>query len=237
MQSERVRTKRTYWAAGCVVALMCLAGAERWRTSEPVGVQAFEAQVRAAWAMAPVMTGDWVGRDQPLPVAAVQLLRPNALLNRRYINLKTGEEAWVLAIHCTDVRDMDGHYPPNCYPGNGWELKNATPNDWAGGLVKGTEYEFSQGRLMSGGGLWVAGTFVVRESGTVRDMQAMRLESRKGTSRHFGVAQVQVVISTTVPPGRRQKIADELFAAYGGLIGAAAGEGPGHMAAGTTMRP
>lgn len=237
MRSERGRSKRTYWSAACVVVLMCLAGAERWRTAEPVGIPAFEKQVREAWELAPVMTGDWVGRDQALPVAAVQLLRPNALLNRRYLNLKTGEEAWVLAIHCSDVRDMEGHYPPNCYPGNGWQFKSASTRDFAEGRVRGTEYEFDQGRLIAGGGLWVAGTFVVRGSGTVPDMQSMRLESRKGPSRHFGVAQVQVVISTTIPLARRHEIADELYRAYGGLIDAATGEGQARAGTGTVGRP
>lgn len=68
----------------------------------------------------PYSIGPWVGRDIPLPEAAIKLLRPNATLSRRFSNLMTNQRIDLLLVHCGDARDMLGHFPPVCYPNFGW---------------------------------------------------------------------------------------------------------------------
>ena len=54
-----------------------------------------------------------------VPPEAQELLRPNAIFSRRF--QRPGEiGVHVLVVHCSDARDMIGHYPPICYPSSGW---------------------------------------------------------------------------------------------------------------------
>lgn len=214
----RTSRGRMNWAVVAMAALMCVAAANRWQHSEPTDTETFQADVRKAWAGAPKVVGNWVGSDIPLPTAAVKVLRPNAQLNRRYQNVVSGEEISVLAIDCGDARDMEGHYPPNCYPGNGWILKSITPTDWCNGAVRGNAYEFADGKLSGSGGLWVAGTFILRHAGTARDMKEMRIKARQGGTRYYGVAQVQVVVPQATTSQRRKEIAEQFFTAFAPLM-------------------
>lgn len=76
--------------------------------------------VVAAVDTLPYRIGEWTGLDTPMPEAAVRLLRPNAMVSRRYRNLDTGQTIEFVIVHCGDSRDMLGHYPPVCYPNAGW---------------------------------------------------------------------------------------------------------------------
>jgi hypothetical protein len=64
-------------------------------------------------------TGSWSGKDTEMPTPAIQLLRPNAILSRRYKNEARNEFVDFLIVDCGDARDLQGHYPPNCYPAQG----------------------------------------------------------------------------------------------------------------------
>ena len=68
----------------------------------------------------PIDVGDWVGREVPLPQSATSLLNPNGIVARQYINEDQGVIATLMIVQCRDARDMGGHYPPVCYPANGW---------------------------------------------------------------------------------------------------------------------
>src|ERR1700677_3493574 len=63
--------------------------------------------------------GSWTGKDTEMPVPAIQLLRPNAILSRRYSNEERNQVVDFLIVDCADARDLQGHYPPNCYPAQG----------------------------------------------------------------------------------------------------------------------
>lgn len=78
--------------------------------------------VRASVESLPRQIGRWTGRDVPVQPAAQELLRPNVLMQRRYTDPLSGSYVDLLIVHCGDVRDMIGHFPPVCYPANGWEM-------------------------------------------------------------------------------------------------------------------
>src|SRR5690606_14514284 len=67
----------------------------------------------------PYAIGDWRGEDEEVIQAARKLLRPNGMVQRRYVQ-PGGGGFGLLVVHCKDVRDMEGHYPPICYPSQGW---------------------------------------------------------------------------------------------------------------------
>ena len=137
----------------------------------------------------------WRGEDWKVPEAAVQLLRPNTILSRRYTS-STNKKKWVdlLVVQCRDPGDMSGHYPPNCYPNSGEEMAYQHARTWevAGQTVRGMEYHFESGNL----GLsqrCVYNFFVLPGRGIVPDMQEVRDATGDYQRRHFGAAQFQVV--------------------------------------------
>lgn len=223
-QPSQIAARKKFRVNNAMIAiavLMVVAGANRWQHTIPGDVAEFQAGVRHAWDDAPKLVGDWIGTDVALPPAAIKLLRPNASLNRSYHNLITGEEVSILAVQCADARDMEGHYPPNCYPGNGWKLDSWAPQDFAGGVVKGISYNFSRETPVGSATQWVAGTFNLQGGVSARDMKQMRLRAREGGRRYYGVAQFQVVIAGAVDEARRTQIAEQFFKAYAPLLEAA----------------
>ncbi len=90
------------------------------RTRFDAKAAAGQVAVAAAIEHAPYQVGRWVGADIPIPPAALRLLHPNAILSRRYESIDRAFSVQLLLVHCTDARDMLGHYPPVCYPSSGW---------------------------------------------------------------------------------------------------------------------
>ena len=78
-----------------------------------------KAEVAHAMQSIPMFIGRWVGQDKEVPKEAQKLLRPNAILSRIYTSAAS-PTTWIVVVHCSDARDLDGHYPPKCYPAHGW---------------------------------------------------------------------------------------------------------------------
>ncbi len=69
----------------------------------------------------------WVGSPVKIPTDQEEILHPNALLSRQYSEIGErgpGTSVTMLLVHCSDVRDMDGHWPRHCYPKSGWRLED-----------------------------------------------------------------------------------------------------------------
>jgi hypothetical protein len=112
-----------------MVSILMLVGmvAEARTHVQPAVAEPHLARCRAAIAAFPLVipgaTGTWTGSDTEVPTSATQLLRPNGdPLSRDYVNDQTKALVSLLLVHCKDARDMQGHYPPNCYPAQGQSL-------------------------------------------------------------------------------------------------------------------
>src|SRR5580658_8411121 len=76
-------------------------------------------------------TGEqWTGTDVPVAAAATELLRPNTILSRDYVSQSTGQTATLLIVDCSDARDLQGHYPPRCYPAQGQQFLASDQRTW-----------------------------------------------------------------------------------------------------------
>jgi hypothetical protein len=184
-----------------------------WERAPAAPAEAFQERAAAAIARVPYVVGDWVGTDMAVPPAAVALLKPNAILSRRYVcgrsSLADGPiDAELLIVQCRDSRDMAGHYPPNCYPAAGQKLLSSRPFRFAVGAiaVHGIEYHFapapssdtdSQSRC-------VYDFFVVPGKGIVADIAGVRASAADRDRRGFGAAQIQLVISDRFSQAERQ---------------------------------
>jgi hypothetical protein len=188
----------------------------------PEGAGEYHTRVREAIESIPYSITDpvggttWVGKNVDATPAAEKLLRPNKIMQRQYQDLETGRTFSLMLVHCKDVRDMVGHYPPNCYPASGW--RQQTVQDKAIGLgeqqLAAREYRFT--RLMDGvfeSELVVRNFFLLPYAGRARvvgDYDALVDASRGRQRTALGAAQVQILSSASIDPQERQRIT-ELF--------------------------
>ena len=184
----------------------------------------FHARAKSAIDSIPYLIGNWVGSDQPVPTAAVALLRPNAILSRRYIDQGTSISsepisADFLIVQCRDSRDMAGHYPPNCYPAAGEKLISSRPFLQPIGalVIHGTEYHFAP----ADGGVesrCVYDFFVVPGRGIVGTIGEVRDSAADRDRRQYGAAQIQVVLSDRYSHAQRQKAFADLLGGEESLL-------------------
>lgn len=145
----------------------------------------------------PYMIGPWLGRDVEVPPAAVQLLRPNVLLQRQYTNMETQHTVSLLFVHCGDSRDMQGHYPPICYPAHGWTPQEAqdVAVEISGAAFPARRYTFARERERGRTEMTVVNFFVM-PSGEIqvhRDISAVNRAAQSATAAGLGSAQIQLV--------------------------------------------
>lgn len=175
-------------------------------------------QVQHAVNNIPYRLGDWVGEDMEIPVSAVELLHPNAILSRRFSRLIEGTSLHMLIVHCSDARDMQGHYPPICYPANGWiRAEDGSPGDTATAEIAGETlsmriYNFR--RLDEWGGeraLRVFNFFLLPSGETTIDLRVVsRLVERSAFSVQ-GVAQVQLVMTGEMDFEKARQAAEDIL--------------------------
>lgn len=220
---NRKRLFRSVIAAP-LLCLGLLAGmtAEQRRHVPPPDVAGYHAQIKALLAdekQIPYFMGNWTGNDVPIPAAAQKLLRLNAFVSRRYIDNSAGENIkrtrWgdLLIVQCSDSSDMDGHWPPNCYPAKGEQLEFHQARDWNvnGVEIPLNEFIFSyydSGRLRRH---CVYNFLIVPQRGIKRQMDDVRSAAADYRQRFFGAAQVQVIMDGDLPQDERELIFSELI--------------------------
>ncbi len=180
------------------LTIVLLIGVLLDRTSRPTPREAepFHDRVREVVGSIPASFGAWAGREVPVPAPAQALLRPGALLARRYVHGTKGIEAELVIIHCRDTRDLAGHYPPNCYPAHGWRPEPHRPEigvDAGDGVIPFSRYEFGKRTYEASDRLVVYGTFVIPGRGPVTSMSAVREAASDYADRLYGATQVQVI--------------------------------------------
>ena len=200
--------------AAIAVALLGGATADRFSVRPPADASPYHARVRDAVKLLPMRIGDWVGKEAPPAQAAVALLRPNVILCREYESMSSEVRRTVtfLLVQCPDARDLTGHYPPICYPNQGWKLLGAEEKDWAvsGGTIRGTKYRFLR---PSGGTPVIVRNFMILPDGRFeRNMGAVDKASQNVERRFYGAGQVQVSMDESIPPSERDEIFETLVA-------------------------
>ena len=200
-------------AAVTLLVLGCLAAERVWFHLPAAEADTYHARVRQAVAAIPQSTGDWLGVDVPVPTGAVKLLHPNALFSRRYENIQTGEHLTVLIVQVQDARDILGHYPPICYPMQGWERRATTDESWplSGASINGMEYSFARDRLDGAASLVVDNLLLLPGGPACRNMDEIERAAQDRRRKSFGAAQVQFVFDSATPPQRRRQIVDEFL--------------------------
>ncbi|MEO6435287.1 MAG: hypothetical protein ABIP55_05945 [Tepidisphaeraceae bacterium] len=213
-----------------VLACGLLAGivAEQRRHLQPPDVEPYHARAREAVKKVPYFIGTWTGHDEEITIAAQKLLRPNAILSRKYVDHAApqarpgearsgdGRAASLLIVQCLDSRDMVGHYPPICYQAHGMtpDQNHSGPRDWSvnGMTIPGYEYQFTevyQGQTLL---TTVYNFLIVPGKGIVRDMKGIEQAAEDYQQRYYGAAQFQVVFHGQASAEGSREERDEVFA-------------------------
>lgn len=184
-------------------------GAEVFQRPVSAEAEPYHTRVVEASKEMPLRFDDWVGEDQVASRDAINLLKPNVLYNRKFKNHRSGYEVGVLIVHCKDARNLNGHYPPVCYPnmGQAEDFSKRRLKTWVVGddamEITGMEYVF-------GGGSRVVDNFLMIPGRVVPDMSVVTKAAYNVLKRHFGAAQVQVVFSASSKiPAAEQR--EEIF--------------------------
>lgn len=200
------------WTAPVLCAAVLLAEMRFGFMAVPVtpGVEEYQADVRVAMERMPYRVGDWIGADVAVPTSAVRLLKPNMLLQRRYTNTTTNEVVSVLIVHCGDVNDMLGHYPPVCYPASGWteESREDTSAPLAGAEYPARLYVFRRLSRGTDQTMTVMNFFVLPDAQEhiVSNMERLQRLAQRREAAGLGSAQVQIVGGEGMTEERRREV-------------------------------
>lgn len=177
-----------------------------------------------------VIDSRWIGSDQPPQEAAGVLLKPNKIMQRRYVDQQTGASLTILIVHCKDVRDMVGHYPPACYPNAGWRLEgsNRLSAELGPLAVPSIRYEFSRSDDNLTRRQHVQSFFIMPGGPTgngrvAADVSELDRAGRSARWTELGAAQIQILSNTDLDPELRDAAVDAFLDALGPVIGEIAG--------------
>ena len=200
------------------VALLASLGFLGWALAPAAPAPERFADVALAFREVPYAVGGWYGVDVSLPAAASELLRPTAVLSRRYQELGGGRSAILGLVHCADLRDMLGHHPPRCYPASGWQLapggSEVVEVRLGGQPTPARMFRFDRtDRSGLREELTVLGIFLLPDGSIATEEAAV---SGRGGSRILssdGLAQLQIVVEGWATPAEMADIADSLLVA------------------------
>jgi hypothetical protein len=228
--AKRGKMNRGVWIWPVISALMLIGMMAEARTHvKPADADQHLANCRKAIDAIPFTiagpTGNiWSGSTVAVPASATQLLQPNIILSRLYVKHGAESQADIqnvalLIVHCTDARDLQGHYPANCYPAQGqkqlskedriWHLKDMD--------IPGIEYHFAGDGLDEESVVYnffitpmIPGKLVSHPelNGQVcPDMNSVYLSGEDYQRKYYGAAEFQVV--SKAPMTRQQR--DQAF--------------------------
>lgn len=206
-------------AAG--VAAMAMFALSPTILAEPApdpAIAAHRARIAAEIGSLPPRFGPWVGTDVPVPSGAQRILTPNALVCREVRTLEGDGRATFILVHCADVRDMLGHWPPVCYRSDGWEREEGDLHEIevAGDgrpALKAMRHRFV--RFRSEGTperveTWTA--FVAPRAEPTGDLDAFRKRATSRGASSLGIAQLQVIVPSELPESEREAIVRAILA-------------------------
>lgn len=176
--------------------------------------QAYFDGVAAAIAGIPYRIGPWIGADVEAQAPAIKLLRPNKLLQRRYLTSDGSSSFSLLLVHCSDARDMQGHYPPVCYPAHGWVIDESERTEFVLGpsRIPSMVYRLSSIRQGEERTMTILNFFAVPSGGEslAADMAAVNRASATTARSGLGAAQFQLIVPGRVPSDEMTRLMQEV---------------------------
>lgn len=185
------------------------------REVAPAGVDEYHARVRAALDKIPYNIGDWIGKDTEIRQEALKILDANCTLSRVYRNYKTQHTATLLLVQCADARSLLGHYPPVCYPSQGWSEISSEPGSVpkSYGAFSTTRYAFAYDLMQQSNTLHVTHFTVLPDGRIAPDMGLLETAARDRRYTFCGGASVQLIVDSGLSENEQEEAYDMLFQA------------------------
>ncbi len=201
-------------AALAIVAIIITGYAQQ---IDPDSIKAYHARIELATKSIPFRIGSWMGEKRTIAESAQRLLKPNAVMQRRYQNYETGDIVDILLVHCGTINDMGGHYPLNCYPAMGWQQTGEQPTtvQFQKFTRNAKQYTFERSINGQRRALRITNFFIIPSSDSpiINNLPTLRklgtVRSRDG----LGVAQVQIVTDDDMPLDQRAQVVAEFMRA------------------------
>jgi hypothetical protein len=187
------------------------------RTAADVGD--YHERVQKAFKDVPYVIGDWIGESTSVPTRAQNLLKPNAILSRRYTDSRTGHVVQLLLVHCRDARNLKGHYPPVCYPSQGWSMQKQTlkqidlPVRHAKEAVEVMRYDFSRDEGLGQQRLRVLNLMVLPNGKFDTGMDGVNSVAENHRYWPLGAAELQIIVDPAISRKRRDQVFKNFFEA------------------------
>lgn len=167
-------------------------------TASPEYLGAVRDQVTAI----PYSVGPLVGLDLEVVPAAAAMLNPNVILQRVYRDPIRGHTVSMVVVHCQDVRDLAGHYPPICYPNAGWVMTgDPTPVsfEYDAGPIEATRYSFVRKGDLNEEAVTVVSFFTMPSGASPfsPNMKDVDLASRSPRAAGLGAAHIMLVMPSS----------------------------------------
>lgn len=224
------RHRPTVIPAAAAVLLASLLALRVLEQAPRVDIVRYMETSRNAIDAIPYRIGPFLGADRDVTPGAVELLQPNRILQRQYVDPETGEAFSLVLVHCGIAKDMTGHYPPNCYPRAGW-VTDGPPDrqtlESEGVVIPATLYHFQMQQGFSPQRMDILNFFIV-PSGPQRfgaDIRLVEQASGSAWTSRYGAAQVQIMTSRELAPERREAVWQSVLDAMSPALYAIA-EGP-----------
>lgn len=195
--------------------LVGVAAGNAARHRVPPGVDAYHESIREAVEQIPYNIGNWVGTDTEIRQEALRILDANSTVSRVFKHLITGDTATLLLVQCADARSLLGHYPPVCYPSQGWSQLSAAPQTFQStdGEQVATEYVFGYDLLQQSSSLEVLHFTVLPDGRIGQDMALLDSMARDRRFTFYGGASVQFIVTAGLPEEERLKTYKMLYQA------------------------
>lgn len=212
-----------------LVMLMLGAGFYQPRFKMPEYRESYFKAIQAVSSEVPYRVGPWRGRDEQPQEAAERMLHPNVIMQRRYVNQLNGVQMSLLFVHCEDVRDMEGHYPPACYPKQGWQQTDVQQHEVQTAMLDFDifTYQFAPTHGQNTD-LTVYNFFILPTGRILGDYQPVRSAAGDPNLRFGGGAQVQFVFDNRSTLAQQMQAVELFTATLTDLLQLVA-DGPGGM--------
>jgi hypothetical protein len=203
----------------CTAVLVAMSFENRRYISQ-ADLEPFHARAARAIDSVPLAIPPWMGSEIPMRKEERDLLKPNAYRCIEYVDTRAeaitdpSRNVKLMVVECRRANHMVGHYPPNCYPAQGYMEAGERPRDWtiAGQAIEGMEYQYErreQGRIIR---TCVYNFMVLPQQGIKRDMKAVYASAEDYQQRYYGAAQFQVLFYGPLADASARDERDGIFA-------------------------
>lgn len=223
---------RDFVIPGLALVMLVPMGLVNAKRTTVADTQPYHARVRDAANAIPRTIGGWQSEEIGLPEFALNLLKPNVIVHRRYTDPNAKRFAQLTFVHSKDARWLIDHYPPSCYPSFGWiflaEEKEQWHTNWLpeGKMIPGAEFGFkSRNSVKENPDIVVRNFIMLHQHGMHRDHEPVHVAAADFTRRLYGAAQLSVMMDASIPRVDRDAIYSAILEAVGHAVKTVLDEG------------